>query len=76
MKYIKRKIRSKLSFVTRFVTEIGMLKHSSQYRKAFSSEATRKISLTFVFIVVFYVMGANFFMGNEKEGGIYGVFET
>ena len=53
-----------------------MLKHSSQYRKAFSSEATRKISLTFVFIVVFYVMGANFFMGNEKEGGIYGVFET
>ena len=49
-----------------------MLEYSSQYRKAFSSEVTLKISLTFVCIVVFYVMGAKFFMENEREGGIYG----
>ena len=47
-----------------------MLKHSSQYRKAVSSEATPKIPLTFACNVVVYVMGDNFMeMGGEARGG-------
>ena len=46
-----------------------MLKHSSQYRKAVSSEATPKIPLTFACIVVVYVMGDNFMeMGGDGGG--------
>ena len=54
-----------------------MLKHSSQYRKAVSCEATPKIPLTFACIVVVYVMGDNFMeMGGEAGGGgIYGASE-
>ena len=54
-----------------------MLKHSSQYRKAVSCEATPKIPLTFACIVVVYVMGDNFMeMGGEGGGrGIYGASE-
>ena len=56
----------------RFITEIVMLKHSSQYRKAVSCEATPKIPLTFACIVVAYVMGDNFMeMGGEGGGGRY-----
>ena len=54
----------------RFIIEIVMLKHSSQYGKAVSSEATPKIPLTFACIVVVYVMGDNF-MEMGGEGGRY-----
>ena len=46
-----------------------MLKYASQNRKDYPSEAIPKISLTFAFIVFFYVMGANFFVGNRKGRG-------